>query len=97
MATFVSLIKLTEQGVKQFKDTCKRATDFKANAKKLGVEVKSVYWCLGAFDGVVILEAPDDETATASLLQLGSMNYVTTQTLRSFTAEEMTKILAKVP
>jgi uncharacterized protein with GYD domain len=97
MATFVALIKLTEQGVKQFKDTCKRATDFKASAKKLGAEVKSIYWCLGAFDGVVILDAPDDETATACLLQLGSLNYVTTQTLRSFTAEEMAKIIGKAP
>ncbi len=96
MATYVSLIKLTEQGVKNFKDTCKRAADFKTSAKKLGIEVKESYWCLGAYDGVLIFDAPDDGAATAALLSLGSLNNVTTQTMRSFTAAEMTKILGRV-
>jgi uncharacterized protein with GYD domain len=97
MATYVTLIKLTEQGVKKFKDTCKRAADFKASAKKVGIEVKDTYWCMGAFDGVVIFDAPDDETAAAGMLSLGSLDNVSTQTLRSFTAAEMGKILGKVP
>ena len=96
MATYVTLIKLTEQGVKNFKDTCKRAADFKTSGKKLGIEVKESYWCLGAYDGVLIFDAPDDGAATAALLSLGSLNNVTTQTMRSFTAAEMTKILGKV-
>jgi len=95
MATYLTLIKFTEKGVKEIKDTCKRAADFKASAKKLGVEVKEQYWCLGAYDGALILESPDDETATGAMLALSSLDNVTTQTLRSFTATEMTKILAK--
>ena len=95
MATYVSLIKLTEQGAKACKDTCKRAAYFKASAKKLGIEVKETYWCMGRYDGVVIFDAPDDETATAGLLSLCSLNNVTTQTLRCFTAAEMNKILGK--
>jgi len=95
MATYVTLIKFTEQGVKKFKDTCKRAAEFQANAKKLGIEVKEQYWCMGAFDGVLILEALDDETATVGLLTLSSQDNVTTQTLRAFTATEIGKILTK--
>lgn len=95
MATYVTLIKFTEQGVMKFKDTCKRAADFKASAKKLGIEVKEEYWCMGAYDGVIVFDAPDDETATAGMLSLSSLNTVTTQTLRSFTAAEMSKILGK--
>lgn len=97
MPTYVTLIKFTEKGVKGVKDTGKRAADFKANAKKLGVEIKEQYWCLGAFDGLIIAEAPDDETATAVMLSLSAQDAVTTQTLRSFTAAEMAKILAKIP
>jgi uncharacterized protein with GYD domain len=96
MATFVTLIKLTERGVKNCKDTCKRAADFKASAKKLGIEIKETYWSMGVYDGVLIFDAADDETATAAMLSLSSQDNVTTQTLRSFTAAEMTKILAKV-
>jgi uncharacterized protein with GYD domain len=95
MATYVTLIKFTEQGAKHIKDTCKRAADFKASGKKLGIEVKEQYWCLGAVDGLILFDAPDDETATAAMLSLSSLNQVTTQTLRSFTATEMGKILGK--
>jgi uncharacterized protein with GYD domain len=96
MATYVTLLKFTERGVKDVKDSCKRAADPSTHAKKHGIEVKEQYWCLGAYDGVVVFEAPDDETATAAMLSLSSREYVTTQTMRSFTAADMSKIVAKV-
>jgi uncharacterized protein with GYD domain len=96
MATYVSLLKFTEHGVTKFKDSCKRATDFKASAKRLGIEVKEQYWCMGAYDGLIIYEAPDDDTAAAAMLTLSSSDNVTTQTLRSFTAAEMGKIVGKL-
>jgi uncharacterized protein with GYD domain len=96
MASYVSLIKFTEKGVKSVKDTCKRAADFKAAGKKLGIEIKEQYWCMGAYDGVMIFEAPDDDTATAGMLSLCSLDNVTTQTLRCFNAADMTRIVGKV-
>jgi uncharacterized protein with GYD domain len=96
MATYLTLIKFTERGAKDIKDTCKRAADFKGHAKKHGIEVKEQYWCLGAYDGLIVFDAPDDETATAAMLSLSSREYVTTQTLRSFNAAEMSKIVGKI-
>jgi uncharacterized protein with GYD domain len=58
MATYVTLIKFTERGVKDIKDTCKRAADFKSHSKKHGIEVKEQYWCMGAHDGLIIFDAP---------------------------------------
>jgi uncharacterized protein with GYD domain len=97
MATYLTLLKFTERGAKDVKDTCKRAADFKANAKKLGVDIKEQYWCLGAYDGVLLFEAPDDDTATAAMLSLSTLGNVQTQTLRSFSAAEMGKIIGKLP
>jgi uncharacterized protein with GYD domain len=96
MATYLSLLKLTEHGFKNIKDTCKRASEFKTHAKKHGIEVKEQYWCLGPYDGLVIYEAPDDETATAAMLSLASRENITTQTLRAFSASEMGKILGRI-
>jgi uncharacterized protein with GYD domain len=96
MASYVSLIKFTEKGVKNAKDTCKRAADFKAAGKKLGIEVKEQFWCLGAYDGVILFDAPDDDAATAGMLSLSTLDNVTTQTLRCFSAADMTRILGKV-
>jgi uncharacterized protein with GYD domain len=96
MATFISTIKFTEQGIKTIKDTTKRAASVKAAAKKMGVKITGNFWTLGEYDGLLIFEAPDDETATALMLHLGSMGNLQTTTARAFTAAEMDGILAKM-
>jgi len=70
MATFITTVHFTEQGIKAVRDTCERAAAFKTTAKKMGVKVSGIYWTLGTFDGVIVCEAPDEETATAALLHL---------------------------
>jgi uncharacterized protein with GYD domain len=97
MASYMTLLKFTESGAKHAKDTCKRAADFKVNAKKLGIEVKEQYWCLGAWDGVILFDAPNDDAATAGMLFLSSQDNVTTQTSRLFSAAEMAKIVGSIP
>jgi uncharacterized protein with GYD domain len=97
MATFITTLHFTEQGIKAVRDTCERAAAFKATAKKLGVKVTGIYWTLGAFDGVIVLEAPDEATATAALLHLGALGNIRTQTARAFDAAEMQKILGLLP
>jgi len=97
MATFISLVNLTQQGIQDFKSTPERAAKFKSMAQKVGVKLKDVYWTIGAYDVVLILEAPDDESAAAAMLGLGSLGNVRTQTLRGFTASEMREIVSKVP
>ena len=63
MATFITTIKFTQQGIKGIADSTKRAAALKAAAKKMGAKVTNVFWTLGEYDGLLILEAPDDETA----------------------------------
>jgi uncharacterized protein with GYD domain len=97
MAAFITTIHFTEQGIKAVRDTCDRAATFKAAAKKLGVKVSGLYWTLGAFDGVIVFEAPDEATATAAMLHLSSLGNVRTQTARAFDAAEMQQILGLMP
>ena len=96
MATYVSLLTWTEQGGKHVKDTRKREAAFAKAAQKLGIKVLQAYWTLGSYDGLLLFEAPDDETATAAALSLGALGNVRTQTMRAFNAEEMDKIVAKM-
>ena len=93
MATFITTIKFTENGIQNIHESPKRAAAFKTAAKKLGVKVKDVYWTLGGFDGVLVFDAPDDETATAAMLHLSSQGYVHTTTARAFGSTEMEKIV----
>ena len=96
MATFISTITFTPEGIEGISETTKRAAAMKAAAKKMGVKVTDIYWTLGDHDGVLIFEAADDETATTLLLHLGASGNVHTTTMRAFTAPEMDKILSKV-
>ena len=95
MATFVSLINFTDQGIRSFKDSPKRADAFAQLVKKHGGSVKGIWWTLGAYDIVVVTEVPDDETYTAIALQLGSLGNVRTQTLRAFDRSEIERIIAQ--
>jgi uncharacterized protein with GYD domain len=96
MATFIVLFNFTEQGVGAVKDTVKRAEAVRKSAQAAGASVKEVYWTLGAHDGVLILEAPDDQTATAVMLSIGKAGNVRSQTLRAFGVQEMESILQKM-
>jgi len=96
MATYITLMNFTDQGIRNVKDSPKRAEAFKETAGKFGVTVKDIYWTLGRHDLIVTVEGPDDLSVTALGLALGSMGNVRTQTLRAFGAEEMTQILGKI-
>lgn len=95
MATFITAMKFTQQGLKGVGETTHRAAALKAAAKKMGVKVTGIYWTLGDHDGVLIYDAADDETATAMLLYLGSQGNIHTSTVRAFNAAEMDTILKR--
>jgi uncharacterized protein with GYD domain len=96
MATYIVLSSFTDQGVRNVKDTTKRADAVRELAKKFGVTAKEIFWTLGRYDVVAIFEAPDDASMTALGLALGAAGNVRTQTLRAFSREEMNGVLAKL-
>jgi len=95
MATFIVLMNFTDQGIRTVKDSPDRFIAFRAMAEKMGVTIKSVYWTVGHYDIVVVVEG-SDEAVTTALLKGGSLGNVRTETLRGFSAEEMKQIIGKI-
>lgn len=95
MATFVVLLNWTELGIKNYKDSPSRADAFAAEMEKLGGKLKDVYWTLGPYDAVGVVQAPDDETITAAMLEIGSRGNTRSTTMRAFTRSEFEGITAK--
>ena len=96
MATYIVLTSFTDQGIRNIKDTTKRADAVREAAKKMGITVKDFYWTNGQYDVVVVFEAPDDASITALALAIGAQGNVRTQTMRAYNRDEMSKVLAKL-
>ena len=95
MTHYISLVNWTEQGVRNVKESPKRADAATALASKLGAKM-DVYYTMGQFDLVVVTQAPNDDTAMQLLLELGKLGNVRTQTLKAWTAAEATKVISKL-
>ena len=96
MPTYIVLGNFTDQGIRNVKDTPKRASAVREAAKKFGASVKSLYWTIGAYDMVTLIDAPDDESVAALLFSIGSQGNVRTQSLKAFEADEVERILGKI-
>jgi uncharacterized protein with GYD domain len=96
MATFISLLKFTDQGIRHVKESPDRYEAFRAMAEKLGVRVKDLYYTVGHYDIVAVMEG-SDEAVTTALLKVGSLGNVRTETLRGFSLDDMKKIVGTMP
>jgi uncharacterized protein with GYD domain len=96
MPTYVTLMNWTDQGIRTAKQTVQRRDQANALAEKHGASIEQVYWTVGPYDLVTIIEAPDDESATAMLLELSSAGNLRTTTLRAYGREEMSGIIQRL-
>ena len=94
MPTYISLVNWTEQGIRELKDSPARADATAELVESFGGKLVELYWTVGPYDIVGIFEAPDDETAAAMQLTIGSRGAVRTTTLRAFQREEIERIIA---
>ena len=96
MPSYIILVNWTDQGIRNVRGTLERTGDVAKLAEKHGGNLVQTYWTVGPYDVVGIAEAPDDESATAIALELGSAGNVRTTTMRAYDHEEMSGILQKL-
>jgi uncharacterized protein with GYD domain len=94
--TYVSLINWTDQGVRNYRDTVSRSQSFRDMAAQAGCQVRETLWTIGEYDLVAVIEAPDDGTAVAVLLQSAQLGNIRTRTMRALTADEMTGVINRI-
>jgi uncharacterized protein with GYD domain len=94
MATFIGLMKFTDQGVKSIKEVPKRVEENRKRMKEMGIEIKSWHLTLGRYDVVVVFEAASDEAAAKAAIAIAGQGNIHGETLRAFSVEEVAKIVA---
>jgi uncharacterized protein with GYD domain len=97
MPQYVALVNWTDQGVKNVKDTIKRADAFADAATKMNCRVREILYTMGQYDIITVIEAPNDETASKLTLAVGMQGSIRTLSMRAYTKDEMAKIIAGLP
>ncbi|MCJ7553403.1 MAG: GYD domain-containing protein [Ignavibacteriaceae bacterium] len=97
MATYITLLRYTQQGMKNIKQGPDRLNDAKKAYKAAGAEIKDFYLTMGQYDAVVVSEAPDDQTTAKIALSIGALGNVQTETFRAFSESEYKIIVSALP
>ena len=94
MAKYIALTNWTDQGIKNVKDSPNRVDTARNLAKSLGCEMQDFYMTIGAYDMVVMIEAPNDETVAKFALTLASAGNVRTTTLKALSENTYREIVS---
>ena len=97
MSTYITLIRYTQQGIQNMKESPARLEKAKKAIKAAGGELKAFYLTMGQYDAVTISEAPSDEVYATTILTIASAGAISTETLRAFTEDEYRKIVSAIP
>ena len=93
MGKYVLLLNWTDQGIKNVKDTIKRAESFKSYLERRGGKLTDLFYTFGQFDLVVTAELPSDEIAMSVSLGTGALGNVRVTTLKAFGLDETKRIV----
>jgi len=96
MPHYVVLGNYTEQGIRSMKDSLKRDEDARRMIEQAGGKVQ-LYYTLGEYDFVAILEMPNDENLLRFLLQVGTAGNVRTKTLKAWSESEAHRVMSQLP
>jgi uncharacterized protein with GYD domain len=92
MPRFISLLKFTDQGARDLKKSTNRAHAFDRAAEKAGVTVEGQYWTIGHYDGVLIINAPDEIKALHLLAELSGNGNVKSETMIALSDKEFDRV-----
>src|SRR5437868_10613147 len=95
MPRYVMLLKYTDKGIANVKDSPKRADTFRDLAAKHGAKVDTQLWTTGEYDGLIVLTVPDDTAMAALALGLSRLDFVRSTTLRAFDEAEFQAVLSR--
>ena len=96
MATFVSLLSYTQQGIAGIKDSPKRLDQAREAFQGMGITIKEVYLTMGEHDLMIIFDAPDSETVAKALLMIGAQGNVSTTTMPAFGEDSYREIVGSL-
>jgi uncharacterized protein with GYD domain len=97
MPTYITLIQFTQKGMESIRESPSRLDNVRRAVEAAGGRYIAFYMTMGRYDGALISEAPDDATVARTLLMVGALGNVRTETLRAFTEDEFRQLVGGLP
>ena len=96
MPTYISLLRFTEQGIRDIKNAPKRLDNARKAYQAAGAKLQDFFLVMGQYDAVAVADAPDESTAAKLALMIGALGNVRSETMRAFTEDEYRKIVGSL-
>jgi uncharacterized protein with GYD domain len=96
MPHYIVLGNYTEQGMRNIKGSVKRDEEARRVIERAGGKVQ-LYYTMGEYDFVAVLEMPSDESLLKFLLEIGQGGNVKTKTLKAWSEPETHKVMFQLP
>ncbi len=97
MPKFISLVNYTSKGIEAIKESPNRLDAVKQLCEHMGAKVDAFYLTMGRYDIIIVVDAPDAETAAKIILSIGSRGSVNTETFQAFPEDEYRKLISELP
>ena len=97
MPTYIALLRWTQKGIENVKESPSRLDQAKDALRAVGGEFKDFYMTMGAYDMVFVCEAPDAAAIAKFVLAVGAQGGVRTESLLAFSEDEYRKIIGSLP
>ncbi len=97
MPTYVGLFNFTDAGLRSVRESPARTLEVVHWLEDQGFSVHGVYYTMGQYDLVAIIEAPDDESQLRAVLALNQQGFFRTSTLKAYSLDEFADIVANLP
>jgi uncharacterized protein with GYD domain len=96
MATYIMLSKWTDQGIHHVQDSPQRLDAARQLCRQHGAEITAFYMTMGAYDMVIVIDAPNDDAFARLAISIAKGGNVRSETLKACDEDQYRKIIASI-
>jgi len=96
MSTYIMLSNWTDDGIRHVKDSAKRLDAARALCHQHGAEIVAFYMTMGAYDMVIVMDAPNDDVFAGLALSIAKGGNIRAATLKAFDEDKYRKIIGSI-
>jgi uncharacterized protein with GYD domain len=96
MPTYVMLGNWTDQGIRHVKDSPDRLDAARNLCAQHGAEIAAFYMTMGAYDMVIVIDAPNDDVYARLAISIAKGGNIRTASLKAFDEEQYRKIIESI-